>query len=84
MVTAVQKVPYMANTLTDSDLELIKQLCLPNKVISQSLGISPAAVSMQVARISVKLGVENRTAVVVRALELNLITIDQLMYRNYG
>jgi len=39
---------------------------------------------MQITRIGNKLGVENRTAIVVRALELGLITIDQLVYRNYG
>ena len=73
--TEVKKILY---GLTDSDLALIKTLCLPNKVISQMFGDSPAAVSMQVTRIGAKLGVENRTAIVIKALRLGLITIDQL------
>lgn len=71
------------NQITDSDLKLIKQLCLPNKIISVNLGISSAAVSMQVTRIGDKLGVENRTAIVVKALGLGLVYTDQLIYRSY-
>lgn len=74
----------MAGTLTDADLELVKQLCLPDKIACQNLGILPGATSMRITRLSAKLGVENRTAIVVRALELGLVTIDQLVYRNYG
>ena len=70
--------------LSDFDLELIKCLCLPDKLNSEKFGISRGAISMQITRISVKLGVENRTAVVVRALMLKLITIDQLVFRSYN
>ena len=70
----------LAIELTDSDLVTIKRLCLPNKVIGWHLGITTAAVSMRISRIGEKLGVENRTAIVVRTLELGLVTIDQFIY----
>lgn len=70
--------------LTDSDLELIKLLCLPDKIIGERLGISRAAVSMQLTRISAKLKVENRTAVVVKALGLDLVSIKQLDFRSFN
>lgn len=70
--------------LTDSDLELVKLLCLPNKIISQHLKMDRFAIGMQVKRIGNKLKVENRTTIVVRALELGLISIDQLVHRSYG
>ena len=74
----------MQSKISEADLVLIRQLCLPDKIIGRNLEISPAAVSMRITRIGVKLGVENRTAVVVKALELGLLTIDQLIYRDYG
>jgi len=85
-VTMVAKAsPYkVLFRLADSDLELIKHLCLPEKIICEKFGISRAAISMQLTRISVKLGVENRTAVVVKALGLGLVTVDQLVYRDYN
>lgn len=69
--------------LSDSELELIKLLCLPSKVISERLGIPSDSIRMSVSRIGIKLGVENRTSIVVRALELRLITLQQLVYRYY-
>ena len=83
MVTATgDKLAYTMGTLTNPDLELVKLLCLPDKVIALEIGISYSAVSMRITRIATKLGVENRTAIVVRALELGLVSIDQLVYRN--
>ena len=70
--------------VTDSDLELIKHLCLPDKVVSQVLATSHVAVRRRISRVGIKLGVENRTAMIVKALKLDLITIDQLVYRDYG
>ena len=69
--------------ITESDLVLIKQLCLPDKIIGGNLGISPANVSMRISRLGVRLGVENRTTIIVRALELGLVTINQLVYRKF-
>lgn len=87
MATAVetQEPVYMLGTLSNSDLRLVKLLCLPNKVIADNLGVSSAnAVGVLISRIGDKLFVENRTAIVVRALRLGLISIDQLVYRSYN
>ena len=75
---------YIDGTLTSAELEFIKQLALPNKVISLNLGISEAAISMKQSRIAAKLGVENRSAIIIKTLRLGLVTIDQLIYRSYN
>lgn len=85
MVSATATSPSKTNCkVSESSLELIRLLCLPDKIIGQYLKISPAAVAMRITRISIKLGVENRTSVVVKALELGLVNIDQLVRRDYG
>jgi len=74
----------MMDKLTDSDLELVKQLCLPDKIIAENLGVSHLVIRQRITRICIKFGVENRRAVIVRALELDLISLDQFVYRDYG
>lgn len=83
-MAAVKEAYQIAYKLTSSDLELIKQLGLPNKIMASSLGISDAAISMKITRVAVKLGVENRTAMVIKALSLGLITVDQLVFREFN
>jgi len=81
----VMQIPTKAeHDITSSELALIKQLCLPDKIISNNFGISHAAVRMRIVRIGIKLGVENRTAIVVRALVLGLVSIDQLLFRKFN
>lgn len=84
-MTAVAE--YMASLIpkaSEADLELIKLLCLPNKIISLSLGVSPKAISMHITRLGVKFEVENRRAIIVKALEFGLVTVDQLVYRRFN
>ena len=81
IVAEAQKILYK---ISDVDLGIIRRLCLPYKVIGEQVGMSSTTVDMRVARLLGKLGVENRTALVVKALELKLITLNQLVYRNYG
>lgn len=69
--------------ITDSDLELITLLCLPAKVIGKHLGLEHATVRTRIKRLSGKLMVENRASIIVKALELNLVTLNQLVYRRY-
>ena len=69
--------------LTSFEVKLITQLGLPNKIISENLGISDKAISMKLTRLALKLGVENRTAVIIKALGIGLITLDQLVYREF-
>lgn len=69
--------------LTKKQLELIKLICLPYKEIGNKLGLSQRAISMRITRIIAKLGVNNRATVVVKALRVGLITLDQLVYEDY-
>jgi len=70
--------------ITDSDLVLIKLLGLPDKVISTALKLdNGASIRMKISRLAVKLGVENRTAILIRALQLGLVTPSQLVYRDF-
>ena len=69
--------------LTDKELELITQLCLPYKIIGQNMGVDGNSVRMRTSRLALKLGVENRASVIIKALKLGLITIDKLVYRSF-
>ena len=69
--------------LTIGDLELIKQLCLPDKVISYNIGLSSVNVRKRISRLAFRFGVENRTALLVRALKLGLVGVDELVFREY-
>jgi len=80
MATATKKVKI---ELTDSELALIRQLCLPDKIISANLGITHMGIRNRVVRIGAKLGVENRTAIVIKALRLKLVKIDQFSPREF-
>jgi hypothetical protein len=70
--------------ITNGDLELIKQFCLPHKIIRQNMNLTKGALDMRTKRLMDKMGVENRTALVVMALKLGLVTIDELSVRTYG
>lgn len=83
-MTMTQVVAQHENRISDAELEIIKQLGLPNKIISQNIGIAETYIAVKVTRIAAKLGVENRTAIVIKALKLGLITIDQLVFREFN
>jgi len=65
--------------ITDADLDLIRKICLPYKLIGHSNGLG---LEMKVSRLLRKFGVDNRAALVVKALKLGLVTLDQLQYRD--
>jgi DNA-binding NarL/FixJ family response regulator len=69
--------------LTEKDLELIRQLCLPYKVISQNTGTHIITIRLRAIRIARKLGVENKASIIVKALRLGLITLDELVCREF-
>ena len=70
--------------ITASDLELIWQLCLPHKIICQKMGISHTALRARIRRLMQKMGVENQRALIVKALHLQLISIENLTYRSFN
>jgi DNA-binding NarL/FixJ family response regulator len=67
----------MAEELTPRELEVLQQLAegLANKAIAQRLGISEHTVKFHVNAIMGKLGVQSRTAAVVRATRLGLVVL---------
>uniref|UniRef100_A0A6H1Z7Q7 Uncharacterized protein n=1 Tax=viral metagenome TaxID=1070528 RepID=A0A6H1Z7Q7_9ZZZZ len=67
--------------LTVDDIELIKQLCLPSKIVSQNLSVG--GIRMRTFRLAGKLGVENRASIIVKALKLGLVSLDELTYREF-
>ena len=70
--------------LTVTELVLVKHLCLPNKILCERFKLTPSALKMRINRIAVKLGVENRTAIIVKSLKLGIVEIDQLVYRKFN
>lgn len=80
----VKEANKILNGITDKDLELIKQLCLPYKIACQNLGIKQGALKIRVHRLLGKMGVETRTALVIKAIKLELVSIDELSLREYG
>ena len=73
----------MPAQLTVGDLDFIKMLCLPYKIIGQSTGLDNPAIRMRVSRLAVKLGVETRTAIVVKAIKLGIVQIDEMAFREF-
>lgn len=79
----VKEANKVLNGITDKDLELIKQLCLPYKIACQSLGIGENTLRVRVHRLMSKLGVETRTALVTKAIKLGLVSINDLPIGEY-
>ena len=77
-------VETLTDELTAFDLVLIKQLCLPHKIICANIGISHGALRVRLNRLMQKLGVENQRALLVKALQLHTISIDEIVYREFN
>jgi DNA-binding NarL/FixJ family response regulator len=69
--------PLPIEPLTPRELEVLQHLAegLPNKAIARRLEISEHTVKFHVNAIMTKLGVQSRTAAVVRATQLSLILL---------
>lgn len=65
------------------DLELIRWLCSPDKVICQAFGITETALQSRVHRLMERLEVGNRTSLVIEAMRRDLVTLDEFMVRKY-
>lgn len=72
-----------AYKLTKSEVELISMIGLPDKIICVKFDILRGALSMRLTRIAIKLGVESRVAILVKALKLGIVAPKQLQYRDY-
>jgi HD-GYP domain-containing protein (c-di-GMP phosphodiesterase class II) len=65
--------PAAGLTPREADVLVLLTQGLPNKVIARRLGISPKTVSNHVEHIYAKLGVSNRAAVAMKAMEHGLV-----------
>ncbi len=64
--------------ITNKDLELIRQLGLSYKVICENLEIDcQGTLRSRITRLIQRFGVENRTALVIKAIKLELVTPDE-------
>jgi DNA-binding NarL/FixJ family response regulator len=71
--------------LTVGELALIKQLCLPNKIIAQNEKTSEQVIKNRISSLAERVGVDSRAAIVVKALKLGLVALSDLVYRErYG
>lgn len=80
-MTLVKEAYQLVYGLTDSDLELIKQLCLPYKIICQNLEITEGALNMRVKRLLQRFGVENKRALIVKIIQIGLVSVNDFDYR---
>ncbi len=69
--------------MTDRELELLPLLCLPYKIIGQHIGMDSGTVSVSITRLLAKFKVENRMALIVKLLKLDILNIDQLTIREF-
>ncbi len=70
-------------SLSEEELVLVKQLCLPYKPISVVMNMDTPMLRMRVMRLAAKMKVAGKTAVVIKCLKLGLIDIDDLVYQEY-
>lgn len=70
--------------MTESELELVKLLCLPHKLICEKLGISYGALKTRVKRVMDKYGVENQRALIVKVLVMDWLHITDFEYREFA
>ncbi|MDB5098570.1 MAG: two component transcriptional regulator, LuxR family [Cyanobacteria bacterium RYN_339] len=72
--------PGPVDALSDRELEILRTLAhdLTNKEIAARLGISDRTVQQHLANITSKLGVASRTGAVLKALQLGMISLEDL------
>lgn len=65
--------------VTEREKEILRRLCLPNRVIAKELNISLSTVKSHLRRLLNKFyWVENRTALLYEALNQNVIQLEQV------
>ncbi len=69
--------------LTKEDLAILGLVCLPYKEIGARMGTTESCVKMHIHRLMTKLGVENRAALVVKIIVLELKLPSDMVYREF-
>ncbi len=69
--------------MTANELELVKLLCLPQKLACDKLGISDNAFRCRTTRLMRKYGVENQRALIVKMVKIGILPIESIEYRDF-
>ena len=69
--------------VTDEELELLKYLCLPCKIISQRMRVGEGTIRVKISRLCAKFGVENRQSLMAKALRAGWVSLEQLKLRKF-
>ena len=70
--------------MTESDIELVKKVGLPQKLACKRLGISLVAFKGRLSRLMVRYGVENRAALAIKAIRDGVLSINDFEVREFG
>lgn len=65
--------------LTKRELEIVCLVCLANKVIGARLGMAQVTVATHLRKIAEKMGGENRTSILVKALRQGMIKLEEIV-----
>lgn len=87
MVTGTAGKPLLQPTvitINDTERETLVHLCLPTKVICPELGVTQTAWETRVWRLLARFGVENKRALIIKALQLKMVSITDFTYRDYN
>jgi len=69
--------------MTESELALIKKIGLPQKITCQELGISDVALRCRLHRLIIKYGVENKTALAIKAIKSGTLRAEDFEIRDW-
>lgn len=83
MVMAETECASSRPDVTESELDLIKRLCVPLKITAAELETNYNTVRIRVKRLQDKFGVENMRALIIKAIKLGFLTVGDFKYREY-
>ena len=64
---------------TPREMDILKMLCLENKLIGAKLFLSLSTIKTYVTRILNKLGVDNRQIAQIKAIKLGIISLEEII-----
>jgi len=70
--------------MTESDIELVKRVGLPQKLACEQLGISYVAFKARLSRLMVRYGVENRAALAIKAIRSGVLDVNDFEVREFN
>ena len=70
--------------MTESDIELVKKVGLPQKLACEQLGLSYVAFKARMSRLMTRYGVENRAALAIKAIKTGILSPEDFEVRELG